>query len=95
MVRPGCSIGYEKVTGVTDYYIAKELDGGDMLLQRPMVISQVENKGQPKWKLANLAGEMIHDLLGMFAGLRMPARLRTTGWLPALPGQRSRIDTSI
>ena len=63
----------EMKTGVTGHYITEKLDEGDVLLQRSMVISEVENDGQLRRKLANLAGEMVPELVGMFAGFTNPA----------------------
>jgi methionyl-tRNA formyltransferase len=63
----------EMKTGVTGHYITEKLDEGDVLLQRSMVITEVENDGQLRRKLANLAGQMIPELVGMFAGFTKPA----------------------
>ena len=63
----------EKVTGVTVHYVTEELDEGDILLQRSITLSGVENDGHLRQRLARLAGEMIPELIGMFAGFTKPA----------------------
>ncbi|GAB4544512.1 MAG: hypothetical protein Kow0063_38240 [Anaerolineae bacterium] len=63
----------EKVTGVTAHYVTEKLDEGNMLLQRSMVIDEADNDGRLRQKLARLTGEMIPELIGMFAGFTRPA----------------------
>jgi methionyl-tRNA formyltransferase len=63
----------EKVSGVTVHYVTEEVDEGNILLQRTMMISEADNDGQLRRKLANLAGELVPELVGMFAGFTKPA----------------------
>jgi methionyl-tRNA formyltransferase len=63
----------EKVTGVTFHYVTEELDNGDILLQRALPISETDNDGQLRQKLAQLAGRLIPELVGMFSGFSKPA----------------------
>ena len=63
----------EAVTGVTAHYVIEKVDEGNILFQRSIAIGEVDNDGQLRQKLANLAGEMIPELIGMFAGFTKPA----------------------
>jgi methionyl-tRNA formyltransferase len=63
----------EEVTGVTAHYVTDKLDEGNILFQRSIAISEVDNDGQLRQKLANLAGEMIPELIGVFASFTKPA----------------------
>lgn len=58
----------EQVTGVTFHYVNAGLDDGDILLQRSNIIDEKDNDGLLRQKLAWLAGDMIPELIGMFAG---------------------------
>jgi methionyl-tRNA formyltransferase len=62
----------EAVTGVTAHYVTETLDEGNILLQRSILISEADNDGQLRQKLAKLAGEMIPELIGLFAGFTKP-----------------------
>jgi methionyl-tRNA formyltransferase len=48
------------------------LDNGDILLQRLLTIHETDNDGQLRQKLAQQAGELIPELVGMFTGSRKP-----------------------
>ncbi|HRQ40436.1 MAG TPA: methionyl-tRNA formyltransferase [Chloroflexota bacterium] len=63
----------DTVTGITAHYITEGLDEGDILLQRELDISDVENDGQLRWRLAQLAGDMTPDVLQLFSGFTQPA----------------------
>lgn len=62
----------EKITGVTVHYVTEELDEGNVLFQRSIAINETDNDGQLRQKLAMLAGELIPELVGMFAGFTKP-----------------------
>jgi methionyl-tRNA formyltransferase len=62
----------EKVTGVTFHYVTEELDEGDILLQKSIPISETDNDGVLRQKLANLAGSLIPDIVAMFDGFTKP-----------------------
>ena len=63
----------EQVTGVTFHYVNAGLDDGDILLQRSQIIDEEDFDGLLRQKLARLAGDMIPELIGMFAGFTRPA----------------------
>jgi methionyl-tRNA formyltransferase len=63
----------EAVAGVTAHYVTEKLDEGNILSQRSVAINEMDNDGQLRQKLARLAGEMIPELIGMFAGFTKPA----------------------
>ncbi|MBE7529455.1 MAG: methionyl-tRNA formyltransferase [Ardenticatenaceae bacterium] len=63
----------DTITGITAHYITEGLDEGDILFQRKIDIGDVENDGQLRWKLAQLAGEMVPELLQLFTGFVRPA----------------------
>lgn len=63
----------EAVAGVTAHYVTEKLDEGNILLQRSIAINEVDNDGQLRQKLAGLAGEMVPELIGLFAGFTKPA----------------------
>jgi len=63
----------ERVTGVTVHYVTKQLDGGDILLQRAIAINSRDTDGQLRRTLARLAGSMVPSLIGMFASFTKPA----------------------
>jgi methionyl-tRNA formyltransferase len=58
----------EAVSGVTAHYVSEAVDEGNILLQRSLSISGITNDGALRHDLARLAGEMIPDLIEMFAG---------------------------
>lgn len=63
----------ENTTGVTIHYVTETVDEGNLLLQRSIVIGDSENDGQLRLRLAKLAGEMLPELIEMFAGTSQPA----------------------
>lgn len=63
----------EPVTGVTAHYITPGLDEGDILLQRSVDITAIENDGRLRHLLANTAAEMVPALVDLFAGFTRPA----------------------
>jgi methionyl-tRNA formyltransferase len=62
----------EKVTGITVHYVTEQVDQGNILLQRSLDIAEDDNDGRLRQKLAILAGEMIPDVIGMFADFTKP-----------------------
>lgn len=62
----------DKVTGVTVHFVTESVDDGDIILQRSVPISETDNDGCLRKKLAILAGEMVSDVIGMFAGFARP-----------------------
>ena len=62
----------EKITGVTIHYATEALDEGNILLQRSIDIREIENDGQLRQKLSNLAGELVPECIGYFVGLTPP-----------------------
>jgi len=62
----------EKITGMTIHYITNKLDEGDLLLQRQIQISETDNDGRLRQRLARLAGEMVPELIGLFACFTKP-----------------------
>ena len=63
----------EKVTGMTIHYITENIDEGNIVLQRSIAISETDNDGRLRRKLAKLAGELVPELIDMFAGFTPPA----------------------
>ena len=63
----------ENTTGVTIHYVTETVDEGNLLLQRSIAIGDSENDGQLRLRLARLAGEMMPELIEMFAGTSRPA----------------------
>ena len=63
----------EKSTGVTIHYVTKKLDDGDILLQKSSDISETDNDGRLRHKLAQLAAEMVPELVELFSGFNKPA----------------------
>jgi methionyl-tRNA formyltransferase len=63
----------EAVAGVTAHYVTEKLDEGNILFQRSIAIGEADNDGQLRQKLARLAGEMVPELIGLFAGFTKPA----------------------
>jgi len=66
-------INDEKSTGISIHYVTEEIDEGNILLQRSIAISETDNDGRLRQKLATLAGEITPELVGMFAGFTKPA----------------------
>lgn len=62
----------EEVTGVTAHYVTEKLDEGNILLQKSIPIEETDDDGRLRNKLARLAGEMIPELIGLFAGGARP-----------------------
>lgn len=62
----------EKVTGITVHYVTEYVDEGDILLQRSLNISETDNDGRLRYRLAKLAGDLTPELVGMFAGFTRP-----------------------
>ncbi len=62
----------EKTTGITVHYVTETVDEGNMLLQRSIGIGEEETDGELRQRLASLAGEMMPELIGMFAGTIKP-----------------------
>jgi methionyl-tRNA formyltransferase len=62
----------ERMTGVTVHYMTKDIDEGDILLQRSANIVDVENDGFLRKKLANIYGELVPDLVDLFIGSEAP-----------------------
>lgn len=63
----------ENTTGVTIHYVTETVDEGNLLLQRSIAIGESENDGQLRLRLSRLAGEMMPELIEMFAGTSWPA----------------------
>lgn len=63
----------DPVTGITIHYITEKLDEGNLLLQRSLRIDRADNDGQLRRKLADLAGDMIPELVDLlFANAEPP-----------------------
>ena len=62
----------EKITGVTVHYVTEKLDEGDILLQKAIIISETDDDGRLRQKLAKLAAEMVPELVELFAGFKKP-----------------------
>lgn len=62
----------DKAAGVTVHYVTEAVDDGDILLQRSVPISETDNDGCLRKKLAELAGEVTPDVIGMFANFLRP-----------------------
>jgi methionyl-tRNA formyltransferase len=62
----------EAVTGVTAHYITEKLDEGNILFQRSIAIEPADNDGRLRQNLARLAGEMVPELISIFAGSAKP-----------------------
>jgi methionyl-tRNA formyltransferase len=60
------------VAGVSVHYVTAQVDEGNILLQRSIPISETDNDGCLRQKLAILAGEMVPDVIGMFADFMKP-----------------------
>ena len=52
----------EHETGVTVHYLTEELDKGDIVLQKKLLIAQDETQGSLRGKLAELSAEMTREL---------------------------------
>ncbi|MBE7474432.1 MAG: methionyl-tRNA formyltransferase [Anaerolineales bacterium] len=63
----------EPVTGMTIHYVTDKLDEGNILLQRSLPITATDNDGRLRQKLAKLSGELIPELVDMFANFTKPA----------------------
>jgi methionyl-tRNA formyltransferase len=81
----------EAVAGVTAHYVTEQLDEGNILLQRSIAIEETDNDGQLRQKLARLAGEMVPELIGLFAGFASPAGIPQDHSL-ATPAPRPAIE---
>lgn len=57
----------DQVTGMTIHYVTDKLDEGNILLQKSLPITETDNDGRLRQKLAKLAGELIPELVEMFA----------------------------
>jgi len=62
----------EKYTGVTVHYITKNIDEGNVLLQKKIRVGKIESDGALRKKLANLSGELVPEIIGMFIGQASP-----------------------
>jgi methionyl-tRNA formyltransferase len=62
----------EKVTGLTVHYVTGTVDAGDILLQSCVRVGDGDNDGHLRKQLANLAGKMVPEVIGMFGGARRP-----------------------
>ena len=58
-------INNESKTGITVHKVTKEIDGGDILLQRTVVLSQNETQGSLRQRLAKISGEMAIEVMLM------------------------------
>lgn len=63
----------EKVTGITIHYVTKEVDKGNILLERSILIDDVFNDGQLRQELAKLAGNMVPEVIDLFFDFTKPA----------------------
>jgi methionyl-tRNA formyltransferase len=63
----------EKATGLTVHYVTEEIDEGNILLQKSISIEEIENDGQLRQTLANLAGTLIPEIINLFADFSKPA----------------------
>ena len=61
-IRDGC-----KETGITIIRLGRELDAGDILLQRKTPIGDTENAGELRERLAKMAGEVLVEGLRTIA----------------------------
>lgn len=62
----------DRIAGVTVHYVTKQVDEGNILLQRWIPIDDVENDGQLRKRLALLSAEMATEVVGMFAHFKSP-----------------------
>lgn len=62
----------EKTTGITIHYVTETVDEGNVLVQRSLGIGKEETDGELRQRLASLAGEMMAELIGKFAGTNKP-----------------------
>ena len=63
----------EKVTGVTVHYVTKEVDEGNILLKKSMIIDDSDYDGQLRQKLAKLSGEIVPEVIDLFSDFTRPA----------------------
>ena len=62
----------ERVTGVTVQYMARELDTGDILLQREVEIGPEETAGELASRLAVIGADLVADALALLAAGKAP-----------------------
>lgn len=62
----------ETSTGVTVHFVTEQLDAGNVLLQRSIHIPDSFYDGQLRQKLAQLSGEMVPEVVALFADHRRP-----------------------
>lgn len=60
-------INGETETGVTTMYMAKQLDAGDMILQRRIAIEENDDTGSLHHKLSQLGSELILETVALIA----------------------------
>jgi methionyl-tRNA formyltransferase len=77
----------ETTTGVTAQWMAKELDAGDIILQRPREIGPEESYGSLHDRLALLAAEMAVETVALIArgeAPRIPQEAACASFAPAI-----------
>ncbi len=62
----------ENKTGVTVHYLTEALDSGNILLQKSLEIDPADNYCTLKKKLADLAMEIIPEIIKLFSGSQKP-----------------------
>lgn len=65
----------DQSTGITAHYVVEEMDAGNILLQRALLINSDETDGTLRRRLAELAGTMTPQVIGLFMGPQTPAGL--------------------
>jgi methionyl-tRNA formyltransferase len=60
-------------TGVTAHHVTPGVDDGDILLQRQVPISELDDDGALRRRLATLAGAMVPDLLDLWESAAAPS----------------------
>ena len=82
-------------TGVTIFYIAKEMDAGDMIIQEPYPIDPEDNGVTLEAKLSTFGAELMMRAVGMIrAGLapRTPQDHAAATYAPKIEKEEGRID---
>ncbi len=65
-------INGERETGVTTMYMAKQLDAGDMILQKRIAIEETDDTGSLHCKLSQLGSELIVETVALIAQGKAP-----------------------
>lgn len=90
-------INGERETGMTVHYITDQLDQGDIVLQKRILIMQDETQGSLRARLAGLSAEVVRELLnklekGDLQAVKQDEALAT--YFPKIPDSQKYIDFS-